>query len=109
MSSGMTMTQRYPRTAQIIARLMPVLPLVASTTVEPGTSSPDSSAAKTIESAGRSFTEPAMLFDSSFPQTSAPLSPRDSCEPHQRRVADQVERAVIDSFGHVAASIPGSG
>ena len=26
------------RTAQIIARLMPVLPLVASTTVDPGTS-----------------------------------------------------------------------
>jgi hypothetical protein len=75
MSSGITMTHRYPRTAQIIARLMPVLPLVASTTVDPGTSSPDSSAARIIESAGRSFTEPATLLDSSFPQTSAPLSP----------------------------------
>jgi len=32
-----------------------------------------------------------------------------SCEPYQRRVADQVQSAVVDSVCHVAGSIPGGG
>ena len=31
----------------------------------------------------------------------------DSRKPHQRRAANQVQRAIVDSIGHVAASISG--
>src|SRR5690606_1469225 len=72
MSSGMTSTQRYPRTEAIIARLMPVLPLVASTMVLPGAICPDCSASRIMASAGRSLTLPAGFMNSHFPQTVAP-------------------------------------
>src|SRR5688572_487779 len=49
-----------------MASAMPVLPLVASISVSPGLTSPRRSAPSTIESAGRSFTEPAGLLPSSF-------------------------------------------
>ncbi|MNY66510.1 hypothetical protein D3C86_2039500 [compost metagenome] len=49
-----------------MARAMPVLPEVASIRVSPGRISPRSSARVIIDSAGRSFTEPAGLLPSSF-------------------------------------------
>lgn len=52
---------------------MPVLPLVASINTSPGLISPRFSASTIIESAARSFTEPAGLLPSSFNQTSLPL------------------------------------
>ena len=53
---------------------MPVLPLVASINTSPGLISPRFSASTIIESAARSFTEPAGLFPSSLTQISLPLS-----------------------------------
>src|SRR5262245_37341424 len=50
---------------------MPVLPLVGSTMVEPGFSTPRRSASSTMESAMRSFTLPAELSDSSLATTAA--------------------------------------
>ncbi len=67
MSWGMTSTHLYPRTAAIIARLMPVLPLVASMIVAPGRIAPSFSAAVIIAYAGLSFTLPAGFCDSSLP------------------------------------------
>jgi hypothetical protein len=52
--------------AAAIASAMPVLPLVASIRVSPGLTSPRASACMIIDSAGRSFTEPAGLFPSSL-------------------------------------------
>ncbi len=45
---------------------MPVLPLVGSRIVEPGRSRPSFSAARTIQIAARSLTEPVGLRSSSF-------------------------------------------
>jgi len=59
--SGMARTTSYPRAAPTIARAMPVFPLVASTIVPPGWSSPDASAASTIATPMRSLTEFAGL------------------------------------------------
>src|SRR5215510_9161803 len=56
-----------------MARLMPVLPLVASTIVAPGLSVPARSAAAIIDSAGRSLTLPAGFLNSHLAQTTAPL------------------------------------
>jgi len=60
--------------AAIIASAMPVLPLVASISTSPGFISPRFSACTIIESAARSFTEPAGLLPSSLTQISLPLS-----------------------------------
>ena len=54
---------------------MPVLPDVASTRVSPGRMSPRFSASAIIESAGRSFTEPAGLCPSSFARTVFDVAP----------------------------------
>ena len=51
----------YPLAAQTMARPIPVLPLVASTTVWPGFSVPAFSAASITPMARRSFTEPSGL------------------------------------------------
>src|SRR5690242_5450211 len=48
---------------------MPVLPDVGSRIVHPGRSSPAFSACSTMNSAGRSFTEPVGLRSSSFAQS----------------------------------------
>ncbi|MNT50352.1 hypothetical protein D3C72_1872680 [compost metagenome] len=58
--------------AAAIASAMPVLPDVASINVSPGRMSPRSSARRIIDSAGRSFTEPAGLLPSSLPKTTLP-------------------------------------
>src|SRR5215813_12369184 len=55
---------------------MPVLPLVASTTVWPGLNSPDFSAASITPSARRSFTEPSGLKASTFTHRFTPGGPR---------------------------------
>src|ERR1700730_16880144 len=57
-----------------MAKEIPVLPLVASTTTEPARSTPERSAASIMASAGRSFTLPPGFFNSSFPATVAPRS-----------------------------------
>ncbi len=57
---------RYPRIAATMASAIPVLPLVASISVSPGLMRPRSSALRIIQSAGRSFTEPAGLLPSSL-------------------------------------------
>jgi hypothetical protein len=56
--SGQTKTHEYPLACATIARPTPVLPDVGSTIVPPGLRSPDFSAASTMRSAMRSFTEP---------------------------------------------------
>ena len=53
------------------ARAMPVLPLVGSTMVEPGFSTPWTSRASIIETPMRSFTEAMGLKNSSLASTSA--------------------------------------
>src|SRR4051794_32594044 len=58
-----------------MANAMPVLPLVASISVSPGLMVPRASACAIIESAGRSFTEPAGLLPSSLPRTTLEVSP----------------------------------
>ena len=55
-----------------MARAIPVFPLVGSTTVVPGRSSPASSAASIMETAIRSLTLPAGLKNSSLAAISAP-------------------------------------
>src|SRR6185369_10869214 len=65
--------------AATIASAMPVLPLVASISVSPGVMVPRRSAPSTIESAGRSLTEPAGLLPSSFASSTLPLAPGMRC------------------------------
>jgi hypothetical protein len=59
-----------------MASEMPVLPLVGSSTVCPGSSSPSRSAASISDSATRSLTEPVGLACSSFAHSRAPPSGR---------------------------------
>ncbi|MNN83664.1 hypothetical protein D3C81_2007400 [compost metagenome] len=62
-----------------MARAMPVLPEVASISVSPGRMSPRSSAWLIIDSAGRSFTEPAGLLPSSLTSRVLEVSPGRRC------------------------------
>ncbi len=66
--SAMTTTRGWPFAAHTMASPMPVLPLVASTTVWPGFSSPVFSAASMMPSASRSLMDPSGLRASSFTQ-----------------------------------------
>jgi hypothetical protein len=54
----MTATNGWPRTAQTMARPVPVLPLVSSTTVWPGSSWPAAVASSIMRRAMRSFFDP---------------------------------------------------
>ena len=67
---------------------MPVLPDVGSISVSPGRMSPRFSASTIIESAGRSFTEPAGLLPSSLPRTTFVPVARNAQQADERRVAD---------------------
>src|SRR4051812_17743677 len=58
---------------------MPVLPLVASMSVSPGLMRPRFSAPRIMESAGRSFTEPAGLLPSSLASTMLAVLPGMRC------------------------------
>jgi replicative DNA helicase len=60
--------------AAVIAKAIPVFPLVASMRVSPGLMSPRASAPRIMDKAGRSFTEPAGLLPSSLPSTILPRS-----------------------------------
>src|SRR6056297_224721 len=57
-----------------MARPTPVLPLVGSTIVPPGSSWPSRSAARIISNAGRSFADPPGLVDSFFIANTHPMS-----------------------------------
>src|SRR5690349_3198366 len=59
-----------------MARPMPVLPLVASTTVWPGLSAPDFSAASMTPRASRSLTDPSGLNASTLANRFTPVGPR---------------------------------
>jgi hypothetical protein len=65
--------------AATIASAMPVLPLVASISVSPGLIVPRRSAPITIDSAGRSLTDPAGLLPSSFASTTLAARPGMRC------------------------------
>src|SRR3954462_8337647 len=65
----------YPRCWATRARPMPVLPLVGSTIVPPGLSAPLASAASTMRTAIRSFTDPPGLRYSSLASTSGASGP----------------------------------
>ena len=73
--SGITSTDLYPLAAAIIARPIPVFPLVGSMIVLSSFSSPFFSAASIIASAIRSFTLEPGLKNSSFKYTSASSAP----------------------------------
>ena len=68
MVSGITRTALYPRLAASIARPTPVFPDVGSITVPPGMRLPSASAASSMVSTMRSFTEPPGLVASYFPR-----------------------------------------
>src|SRR3712207_5981892 len=67
------MRVRYPRALATIARPMPVLPAVASTTSPPGLICPRSSASKIIWRAARSFTDWPGFMNSALPRTVHPV------------------------------------
>ena len=69
----------------------PVLPLVGSTIVPPGRSSPDCSAASIIRSAIRSFTDPPGLRYSTLASTSGRQAGGHRGQLDQRGVADQLD------------------
>ena len=66
MLAGMVRITRYPITAAMAARPMPVLPEVGSITVPPRFSAPLCSACRSISSATRSLALPAGLQRSSL-------------------------------------------
>ena len=72
-----------PCTAATMASPMPVLPLVGSTIVAPGLSTPRRSASSTIATAIRSFTLPPGLRDSTLTSTRAARRVGQPLEPHQ--------------------------
>ena len=82
-----------------MARPMPVLPLVASTIVCPGLSSPRRSASSITPRARRSFTEPIGLKDSTLTYRLTPAGAQ-LVDADHRRVADGVQN-VVESFAHV--------
>ena len=65
--------------AAAMASAMPVLPLVASMSVSPGLISPRISACLIMESAGRSFTDPAGLLPSSLARMVLLVLPGSRC------------------------------
>ena len=75
---------------------MPVLPLVGSSSIRPGASSPDASAASTIDFATRSFVEPVGFCPSSFAYSRDPGG-RDARELDEGRAADEVEQGGRES------------
>ena len=66
--SGITTVSRWPRSRAIMARLMPVLPLVGSRMIESEVSRPVRSRSSMSALAMRSFSEPVGLNASSFAQ-----------------------------------------
>src|ERR1700675_224782 len=87
MVSGMMNAHLMPRAAQTMARPMPVLPLVGSSTMVSGLIRPCFSSASTIDTPMRSFTLCAGLKYSSL----------HAMEAHQRGIADQLGRVLGDA------------
>src|SRR3954470_24284931 len=88
---------RYPRCWATMASPMPVFPLVGSTMVPPGRSSPEASAASIIRSAMRSFTEPPGLTYSTLASTSGASGPRCSVTRRSRTRGVSPIRSTTDS------------
>src|ERR1043166_555399 len=86
--------QWYPLSAAAMARPTPVLPLVPSTTVPPGLSSPVASAASMMAIPIRSFTDPPGLTYSALPTPGA-ATPAPAPERDQRGPADGLERGNV--------------
>ena len=90
-----------------------MLPLVGSTIVPPGWSSPSRSACRIISNAGRSFDDPPGLEVSIFIASThgSDFDLGDPLEAHQRGVADDVDHGVGDlgalepGVSHTAQSI----
>ena len=95
-----------PCCAAAIARPTPVLPEVGSTIVPPGFSFPSRSAASIIARPIRSLTEPPGFRYSSFARMRARPSRREPVEPHDRRVADQVEDGRVLARPSAAEAYP---
>ncbi len=76
MRSGMTSVRAYPFAAATNASAMPVLPLVGSTSVAPGLSTPRRSASSISATPTRSLTLPHGLRDSIFTKIRAPAVSR---------------------------------
>ena len=75
-------------------------PRWARRSCRPGWSRPSRSAASIIATAGRSFTLPPGLTISTLARRSHSRSRADATEPHERRVADQVEQRVRHVHRH---------
>ena len=89
---------------------MPVLPLVGSTIVPPGFRAPLASAASTMRTAMRSFTEPPGLRYSSFASTSGASGPRSRVTELSRTSGVLPTRSTTDSaYCTGASSIAGAG
>src|SRR5580692_58592 len=83
---GIARRTGIPRAAPIMARAIPVLPLVASRIALPGLSTSRFWASRTIEAAARSFTLPPGLVHSTLPSSVTPSRPRAICSRRTRGV-----------------------
>src|SRR5919112_6381900 len=86
---------------------MPVLPLVGSTMVPPGCSSPLASAASTMRTAIRSFTEPPGLRYSTLASTSGASGPRWRVTDDSRTSGVLPTRSMTDSAYCTAGLLAG--
>ena len=86
---------------------MPVLPLVGSTIVPPGFSAPLASAASTMRTAMRSFTEPPGLRYSTLASTSGASGPRSRVTEVSRTSGVLPTRSTTDSAYCTAGLLAG--
>jgi hypothetical protein len=84
-----------------MARAMPVLPELDSSTVTPGPSRPSFSASSTIALAARSLTDPPGFWPSSLARMRTRGFGAQRGDVDERRVADEVEDGVVG--GHAGA------
>src|SRR5215217_1138662 len=87
----------YPRCWATRARPMPVLPLVGSTIVPPGFRAPLASAASTMRTAMRSFTDPPGLRYSTLASTRGASGPRSRVTLDSRTSGVLPTRSTTDS------------
>src|SRR3954464_6451668 len=96
----------YPRCWATRARPMPVLPLVGSTIVPPGRSAPPASAASTMRTAIRSFTDPPGLRYSTLASTRGAPGPRSRVTELSRTSGVLPTRSTTDS-AYCTGTLPG--
>ena len=94
--SAIVTTSGYPFAAQTMASPIPVLPLVASTTVWPGLRSPRRSASSMMLIARRSFTDEAGLNELRL-HVHPDVRRCQTVDADARRVADRVDDAVVET------------